>query len=748
MVKNQSKKRNIKVQQLATKIKVEKSSKNTGSAEAVAVRKANHPKSTSDVKKSNKPVDKVPVTKVSANSHATTIKITPVVNKSEKLKADNVKMAEVSQATRVTTTSSSKTATQVKKIRAQRGTHTMPAVLRVLLSIMLLIAVAVALTWYIILQQNLGDAETAVEFITKKPTLFVYSCVVIFGLLAVLTAVTWRVFFSTGLMFCIVSVIMFINTQKFQLRAAPLLPEEFMLAGETGNLIQFVEVSEIYRMVFGVLFTMIGAILLEYYVRKVWGRDPRKLPRWQRWSIIPRITFSLVSITLLVCMVNPVMRRERPEWLKGFKMIAWSQTENYEENGFVIGFLYNLGKLEMSKPEDYSEEKIAEIAAKYQQQKSQDTERVNVSEVAENVVFIMNESFYDPALLTKYYAHGGGDVTPNLHALFRKYPSGYMYSPEYGGNTANVEFEGQTGLTNYWASTFPYVNIIPKRNSVISLANWTKDFGFDATAVHAYDGNMYKRHLTYPKLGLEDFRDESKMTYTDKDYSSTVINDQSVYNEVYDILKESDAPKTVVAVTMQNHAPYTQAEYPQHSFPLREQGDNWWSIESNFESLYYADKYLGEFIEKLDELDEKTVVVWFGDHAMGQLDAYIKSEDKHERDLAHLTPYFIYANFEIESPYTVRETAALNAELGFDFSKVAGVNLPTTTPNCLTNTMYNILGVEKPAMGYLLDEVCSEVPVLALAYWDGSEPTASEALREYELVNYDILSGKAYWDGK
>ncbi len=97
----------------------------------------------------------------------------------------------------------------------------------------------------------------------------------------------------------------------------------------------------------------------------------------------------------------------------------------------------------------------------------------------DNIVLVMNESFYDPEILGKHYAHTGGDViVPNLHKLFQKYPSGYMYSPEYGGNTANIEFAAYTSLSNYWANTIPYISSVSKIKPMPGLANTTRQLGF------------------------------------------------------------------------------------------------------------------------------------------------------------------------------------------------------------------------------------------------------------------------------
>lgn len=633
-----------------------------------------------------------------------------------------------------------------KEARKQQHKWTMPIWLRIMASVLLLAGLSIMFTWFILWRANLCDADTVNEFIGEKPRLFTYSCMIIFAIMATLSAVTWRPFLSIGISFVVFSIISYIQMEKVRLRGVPLLPEDFLLAGNAGEVAQFADEESIIRLALGSVFIIVGSALLEHCARRVIGRNTHKGAWWERYSLIPHVTFSLVALAMLAMVATPILERKNYEWLEDeADFVEWNQTENYEKNGFIISFLYNLGKLEVKQPDDYSESRMREIAEKYRAIREVDIERVPLTEIADNVVIILDESFYDPALLTEYYRHSGGDITPNLHKIFQEYPSGYMYSTEYGGGTANVEFAVLTGLSNYWAGLVPYVNSIPKLTSRMSAASWTKDYGFDTAAIHSYDGTMYKRNLVYDRFGIETFLDQETMKNQEHDYSSVYINDQSVFNEILGLLKENDGSQMVMAVTMMNHVPYDSAGYPTLNYRLRGEGNR--LLEANFQSLHNADKYLGEFIEELDDLDERTVVLWFGDHAAGILDEYAKSDDKEERDLAQLTPYFIYANFDIESLWTVRQAAALNKELGFTYP-TKGVDLPTTTPNCLLNTMYNILGVEKPALFYLVDEVCEETPILTSKYFAGNTPEMTEALLEYQLVNYDVLSGKHYWDGE
>lgn len=635
--------------------------------------------------------------------------------------------------------------------KSTRGQHPMPVFLRIGCTILFLVVISIFLTWFVLWQTNLRDTEAAWEFLQANPVLISYNFLLLFALLTTLTALTWRPFLSTGVFFAFCSIITFINAQKFHMRAAPLVPEDFLMTDQAGNISQFVDSGELMRLIFGVVFVVIGSGLVEFYIRKLVGRKLKPLPWWDRTALVPRLTFTLSSLALLVAITAPIIHRQNFEWTGVEKFTAWSQTENYEANGFVVGFLYNLGTTDIDPPVNYQETTIHKIADKYRAIKVADKDRLDWDEQVDNVIIILAETFYEPALLTKYYNHAGGDVTPNLHAIFQKYPSGYMYSPEYGGGTANVEFEVQTGLSNYWAMTVPYVNIVPKLNNLISAASHGKNYDFSSTGLHSYDGTMYKRNLAYNVMGYGGFIDESEMRHTEREGKSDVYNDRAIYLEILDLLHENDQPMVISAITMQNHSPYAQAEYETFDFPVYTRDEGWWSIQSSFQSLHTSDQYLGEFIDALDQLDERTVVLWFGDHAMGLLDRYINSEDKLERDIAHLTPYFIYANFDIESPYSVKETAKLNAEQGFNFNNIKyirGVDLPTTSPNCLLNTMYNTLNISKPSLFYLVDTVCAEAPILTHVFEDTNYTIESTpALKEYELVNYDILHGKHYWDG-
>jgi len=418
----------------------------------------------------------------------------------------------------------------------------------------------------------------------------------------------------------------------------------------------------------------------------------------------------------------------------------------------------------MVEPDGYSEEKIAEIKASYADNEGGTKRALKDSDY--NIVVVLNESFFDPAVVSEYYPitaknvgkkNSSGvpitkDVIPTIRKIINADKSsnnvatGQMYTIDYGGGTANIEFEVDTAMTNYWAGTVPYVDLLPHTDSVPSIAQIAKQNGYKTIAIHPFNGGMYKRNIALAKEGFDDFIDETRVSFTEKDDNRQYINDRSAYNDTLKILEENEEKTLVSLITMQNHAGYGVDGFSSLSYSLSAAPttgdlntpfteDEKTQVEVYLESLHNADYYLGEFLEKLEKMDEKTVVLFYGDHAPGVYSRVNDSKVKETRDLSRITPYFIWANFGLKE---------------VDFGKITRFNmknttLPTTTPNCLTSTMFSLLDLEKPDYMKLVEDVCKEVPILAQAYYGNSAPFKSTTLSNYELFTYDILGGKQYW---
>ena len=131
----------------------------------------------------------------------------------------------------------------------------------------------------------------------------------------------------------------------------------------------------------------------------------------------------------------------------------WMQNRYYRNYGVIAGFLTNIQNLEVDEPEDYSEETVNALV---EQSYSQDLAPVFEGSYAQggdgqvtqpNIIFIMDESFWDVQELEEYGVVFDQPVTPNLHRLMETSAYGKAYSPSFGGGTCDVEFEALTGFS-------------------------------------------------------------------------------------------------------------------------------------------------------------------------------------------------------------------------------------------------------------------------------------------------------------
>ena len=609
-------------------------------------------------------------------------------------------------------------------------------------SLLFLALAAIVLTWFLEYRYFINNFSRSWNFVFGSPAVFFFNAFLLWLILVAVWGLTGRPILSVGIIFTIIAIMTYIHISKYNSRGYPLLPEDFQLASEASTLTKFVDVWSIVRLVIAIIIVCVLLGLFahyrgeKYYLR--YRKEKRKNNFIFRHLLITRAVFLFGAIFIFMSSTVFVRHNLGIRYEKiflGTQFTAWNQNRNYDENGFILGFLYNFQKLALGAPEGYSEERIANVKEKYKIiAENENKKRKDPSKENTSVVVILNESFYDPDVsfqgknFSDYYKISG-EVMPELHALQKRTPSGLMYSLDYGGGTANIEFEALTSLTNFWTNTVPYTALIPKAGKVPSIASMLGKQNFDTLAIHPFNGGMYKRDIVLKNEGFSNFTTEIEMDYKEHDGNSEYINDRSAYQQTLKSLRENENSQVIGLITMQNHSPYNSDNYDHHDFSVETETElsesRQASIPTYLQTLHESDKYLGEFIRELDTLDRNVVVLFFGDHSAGQFDIVKNSEDKEVRDLSRVTPYFIYANYDA----------------GFK----ADTKLPTTTPNCMVNTLLNKLHWQKDPVYYLVDDVCREQPILTTNYLDGTEFEMTETLQNYQLLTYDILGGQRYW---
>ena len=580
------------------------------------------------------------------------------------------------------------------------------------------------LTKYI-LNLQFGGWEKANEFLSKNPKIAEFSQIItiLVSFLFVGIFRNWRI--STSILFSLATIVMYINTEKMASRNTPFLPEDLVMSGEAGGLASMINFGRFSDMLFMIAVIIIITIIANKISKKIWHFEFSKK---QKIAI-----FILQTALILICahFLNLHTLEIRNLSGKGTfikvenletSIDFTDQAYNYQTNGFILATISNLQTKTQIQPEGYSKEAVQKIVQKYKkiaEEKNKNREKLSDEKV--NVVYVMSESFIDPKLGKHLYDYGNKEPIPYTQEIKKSQSSGWAASSEYGGGTANVEFEALTGLSNFFLNSIPYTSIVPANKDTPSIVKNFNENGYKTIAMHPYNRNMYRREVVYPNLGFQEYKSADNFKNNSKIDNSKYISDESAFNEVLAELKNSQKPKFIHLVTMQNHMPYEENAYSEHNFSVNAKNganpDNTKTIRAYLEGISRSDKAMKNFISEIKKLNEKTIVVFWGDHWPGIYGEMFEKE-LNKNDIRR-TPLFVYSNFAKEkqdlgtSSLIYNQILALNA---FD-SKLSPFQ-------------------------YLLSDLREKYPTLTKQFVKANEK--SDILKDFEMIEYDILSGNKY----
>lgn len=353
-----------------------------------------------------------------------------------------------------------------------------------------------------------------------------------------------------------------------------------------------------------------------------------------------------------------------------------------KRDGNIVAFLMELEYLNVDKPEGYRAEEIADILDGGADGTTETEVPVSAQAYRRpNIIVIMNEAFSDLSVLGEFETNI--DYMPFFRSLQEgadNTVTGRLNVSVLGGNTANTEFEFLTGNTMAFlpqgsVAYQQYVN-----GEVPSLASWLKSYGYKTVAMHPYYADGWERDEVYPLLGfqefysIEDFKGEEKV----RNYYS----DSACYDKITEIFEEKgDAPLFLFNVTMQNHSGYT--EKFSNFFPdVKVKGAQSEALNAYLSLIKLSDNSLANLIYYFQNVEEDTVIVFFGDH---QPTAYVSNPvlqlngkdgnnlTEEEERQRYQVPFLIWANFDIEEQTGVETSANY---LGGMVLEKSGMKLP------------------------------------------------------------------------
>ena len=368
-----------------------------------------------------------------------------------------------------------------------------------------------------------------------------------------------------------------------------------------------------------------------------------------------RIVIGLTSVLLLVGTTAAMGVTAISGELLTFSNL-FTQWATYRDNGFFISFMTNLKYLRVEKPKDYSEDAaksfLQDGAAEYELNHP----TTELSEGGVNVIVVMNEAFSDLSVLHDFET--SEDYMPFYHSLedSEYVQKGYMYVSVCGGNTANTEYEFLTGQSMAFlpAGSVAYQQYI--NQDVYSLADEFTDDGYTSFTSHPYSASGWDRDEVYPFLGFSEsfFRPDFVRPKIIRKY----VSDASQYQLVEEKVAEKNVDGTPVFsfnVTMQNHGGYSQIY---EGFPPtvkltdisgKEPTENYLTL------IKESDSALQDLIETYENSNQKTMIVFFGDHqpsdfvasCIMNLDGKTKEERTlEEQQKRYMVPYLVWTNYE------------------------------------------------------------------------------------------------------
>ena len=318
------------------------------------------------------------------------------------------------------------------------------------------------------------------------------------------------------------------------------------------------------------------------------------------------VTPALVAVPFLLLPVTTEAAQNTNVLASYFANIA----QGYENYGFVYGFSTSVVDRGMSKPEDYSQESVAEAKKESKQDTTTNTDKPNM-------VVVLLESFIDPTEVE--FLNFSEDPIPNFRKLTEEYTTGHLTVPVVGAGTANTEFEILTGMSMQYFGTgeYPYKTIL-KQTDCESIASNLSKLGYGTHVVHNNGGNFYSRANAFSMMGFDSFTSKELMNIQEYTPLGSWPTDDILISETAKAMDATpNQPDFVYTITVQGHG-----DYPTEKVLLEpeikvsgakdEAANNQWEYYVNM--IHEVDKFVKNLTDAMAARDENTIVVFFGDH--------------------------------------------------------------------------------------------------------------------------------------
>lgn len=525
------------------------------------------------------------------------------------------------------------------------------------------------------------------DYMTGTPLVFLYNAFMIFVTFSIVYLFKRRIFVRMiiGAVWVILGIA---NGYILLKRVTPFNAQDLKIAGDGIALINN------YCNGFEVVVIAVGAVALLIWLISMWRRGGQYAGKIHHIAAL----IGIIVCGVLYTFVTNIAIDKRVVSTY-FGNIAFA----YEDYGLPYCFSASLFNTGISEPNGYTKKAMAKID---KDGELNQTAASRSSDELPNIIVVQLESYFDVA--NAEFFTTSEDACPNLHNLYQNYSNGYFKVPSVGAGTANTEFEVLTGmnLRYFGPGEYPY-KTYSKKHPTESAATALASLGYGTHALHDNTGNFYSRANVFNNMGFDTFTSKEFMNVlqtTENGWAKDEILTQHIM-EAMDTTKQEDF---VFTVSVQGHGNYPETQVIQNP-KIKVEGIEDEALKNKWEyyvnQVYEMDQFVGDLIKAVEERNEPSVVVFYGDHlpTMG-----LKAEDLKSRYLYN-TNYVIWDNIGLQK----------------DDKNIPAYQLMSEVLNRLdihSGTVFNYHQQRKGTKNYLSD---------------------------LELLQYDILYGKQYvYNGK
>lgn len=459
--------------------------------------------------------------------------------------------------------------------------------------------------------------------------LFILNLLPLIGFSFILWLLTARPLASFVLTATLFDAIFFANQLKLANLGQPLMAVDFITAlnvGGHGALVSNYLSSAWHP---GILVTLVVISFLLLFIEKP------SFPVKPQWRIL--VVVVLLTGLRTQAVSNTVNGIYRP----GDDWQAWDPRKNLHNYGLLYSLAHDANMF-ASGNKTYDEDRLAAILQHSPVRHYGSGENLPV---AENIVVILSESFFDTGDMNGII-EGQYDL-PAYRQLQQKSLTGKMTVPAYGGVTLRTEFELLTGieLDLFPVHRYPLISLVTE--PVNSIAWDFQSEGYSTTGIHPNVGSFWNRDNAYPYLGFEKFIDFDEFKRSKR--SGYYVADNALTRKLKMEIKDGDK-QFFFAISMENHGPWKTGRpnldddiVGNIEVPEVLEGESAIALQQYLYHRRHAESALLDLIDDLDKRESRSIVLFFGDHLPGMEQTFDGLEFKDGRSrYEQATPFLIY----------------------------------------------------------------------------------------------------------